>query len=96
MLSIYSEPPRLMIFMFHNFRHGAWLSMGNVDLHLIKGRPAVHEDDDLIVGHIAVTVDNDRIEELQKRLQEMGIQYRTNVSVPNPVIGQPTKQVKIY
>jgi catechol 2,3-dioxygenase-like lactoylglutathione lyase family enzyme len=31
-----------------NFRHGAWLTMGNVDLHLIKGRPAVHADDDLV------------------------------------------------
>ena len=70
--------------------------MGNVDLHLIKGRPAVHLDDDLIVGHIAVTIDNERIEELHKRLQEMGIKFRTNVSVPNPLIGKPTKQVIIY
>ena len=23
--------------------------MGNVDLHLIKGRPAVHPDDDLVI-----------------------------------------------
>ncbi len=23
--------------------------MGNVDLHLIKGRPAVHSDDDLVI-----------------------------------------------
>ena len=30
--------------------------MNNVDLHLIKGRPAVHADDDLIVGHIAIVV----------------------------------------
>ena len=31
--------------------HGAWLTMGNVDLHLIKGRPAVHADDDLVTAH---------------------------------------------
>ena len=37
-------------------RHGAWLTFGNVDLHLIKGRPAVHADDDLIVSHIAIVV----------------------------------------
>ena len=40
---------------FHD-RHGAWLTFGNVDLHLIKGRPAVHADDDLIVSHIAIVV----------------------------------------
>jgi hypothetical protein len=40
------------------FRHGAWLTFGNVDLHLIKGRPAVHSDQDLIVSHIALVVDN--------------------------------------
>ena len=37
-------------------RHGAWLTFGNIDLHLIKGRPAVHGDDDLIVSHIALVV----------------------------------------
>ena len=69
--------------------------MGNVDLHLIKGRPAVHIDDDLIVSHIAITVDNERMNELHQRLQDMGIKFRTNVSVPNPLIGRPIRQVMI-
>ena len=69
--------------------------MGNIDLHLIKGRPAVHRDDDLIVSHIAVTIDNERMEELHHRLQDMGIKFRTNVSVPNPLIGKPIRQVMI-
>jgi hypothetical protein len=35
-------------------RHGAWLTMGNLELHLIKGAPAVHDGEDLIVSHIAL------------------------------------------
>ena len=60
--------------------------MGNVDLHLIKGRPAVHADDDLIVGHIAITVSGDHMDFLRERLALMGIKFRKNVSVPNPTI----------
>ena len=67
-----------------SFRHGAWLTMGNVDLHLIKGRPAVHNDDDLIVSHIALVVSPEGMENLRKRLKAMGVQFRTNLSVPNP------------
>ncbi|XP_063712181.1 uncharacterized protein LOC134840348 [Symsagittifera roscoffensis] len=67
-------------------RHGAWLTMGNVDLHLIKGRPAVHSDDDLIVSHIALTVTGDRMETLREKLADMGVRYRNNVSVPNPTV----------
>ena len=63
-------------------RHGAWLTFGNVDLHLIKGRPAVHPDDDLIVSHLALTVSN--MPELRQRFQELNIKSRRNVSVPNP------------
>ncbi len=64
------------------FRHGAWLTFGNLDLHLIKGRPAVHEDDDLIVGHIAITVTN--MPELRKKLELLDVKSRKNISVPNP------------
>ena len=60
--------------------------MNNVDLHLIKGRPAVHPDDDLIVSHIAMTVRGDKMNELRERLQKMGTAYRKNVSVPNPTV----------
>ena len=53
-----------------------------MDLHLIKGRPAVHADDDLIVSHIAITVDD--MSALKQRLRDMKIPSRKNVSVPNP------------
>ena len=68
------------------YRHGAWLTMNNVDLHLIKGRPAVHVDDDLIVSHIALTVTNDKMKELRERLESMDVKSRKNVSVPNPTV----------
>ena len=60
--------------------------MGNVDLHLIKGRPAVHPDDDLIVSHIALTVSGEKMVLLREKLGQMGIKYRKNVSVPNPTV----------
>ena len=58
------------------------MTFGNVDLHLIKGRPAVHDDDDLIVSHIAITVSD--MSALKKRLEDMKVPSRKNVSVPNP------------
>merc|ERR1712137_134702 len=43
-------------------RHGAWFTMGNCELHLIKGKPIVHTGDDLIVGHISLETYNiDRV-----------------------------------
>ena len=38
-------------------RHGAWFTMGNIELHLILGQPAVHSGKDLIVGHISLETD---------------------------------------
>ena len=64
------------------FRHGAWLTFGNIDLHLIKGRPCVHPDDDLIVSHIAIMVTD--MTKLKERLTKMNVKSRKNVSVPNP------------
>jgi len=68
----------------HCYRHGAWLTFGNVDLHLIKGQPAVHPDDHLLVSHIAINVDEDKMEELQVRLLQLDIKYRSGISVPDP------------
>ena len=59
-----------------------------MDLHLIKGLPAVHPDDDLIVSHIAVSITN--MPELRRRLHVMGVKSRKNVSVPNPEKGDNT------
>ena len=42
----------------------------------------MHPDDDLIVSHIALTVSN--MEEMRKRLKDLNILSRKNVSVPNP------------
>ena len=73
--------------------HGAWLSFGNVDLHLIKGRPAVHLDDDLIVSHIALTVKD--MDKLRKRLYDMGVVSRKIITVPNPELKTSVDQVSI-
>ena len=82
-LSFYTDIIGMKQVLRPNFdRHGAWLTFGNVDLHLIKGRPAVHPDDDLIVSHIAITVSD--MEELRLRLKTLKVASRKNVSVPNP------------
>ena len=49
------------------------------------GRPAVHLDDDLIVGHIALDVGTeDKVKALMACLDELGVKYRENIFVPNP------------
>ena len=65
-------------------RNGAWLSIGNLALQLIPGTPAVHPDDDLIVGHIAIEVESEHMSKIREGLQQLGWQSRKNVSVPNP------------
>ena len=68
-----------LVFMHSNYylirltRHGGWLTFGNVELHLIKGTPKVHEDTDLIVSHLALEVDDGDLQDLRKRLEEMGV-----------------------
>jgi len=70
-------------------RHGAWLSMGNIQLHLIKGTPDVCQGkhpNDLIVSHIALDVSD--APAVVKRLKEIRrdkvpkLQWRQNVSIP--------------
>mmetsp|Transcript_78296 Transcript_78296/g.203496 ORF Transcript_78296/g.203496 Transcript_78296/m.203496 type:complete len:336 (-) Transcript_78296:44-1051(-) len=70
-------------------RHGAWLSMGNIQLHLIKGQPHMRRGQhpaDLIVSHIALEVADagatlERLRRLQKE-KFPGLRWRQNVSVP--------------
>jgi len=62
-------------------RHGAWFTFGNVELHLIKGQPIVHDGTNLIVGHISV--ESDDIEKVHQKLMELGIKFEQNVSVPS-------------
>lgn len=63
-------------------RHGAWLTIGNIELHLIKGVPTVHHGNDLVVGHISV--ESTDISAVLKRLDEMKVHYKQNISVPDP------------
>jgi len=64
-------------------RFGAWFTLGNINLHLINGRPNVHPDDDLIVSHIALDIGTEeKMNQLMKRLDDLGVAYRENVSVP--------------
>lgn len=61
-------------------RHGAWFTMGNLELHLIKGTPLVHSGDDLIVGHISIETFG--IDKVPGLLRKMNVPFRQNVSVP--------------
>ena len=65
------------------FRHGAWLTFGNLDLHLIKGIPAVHQKDELHVGHITVEVGAGEMSKIRERLQKLGIKPREDVWAAN-------------
>ncbi|PXF40666.1 hypothetical protein BWQ96_09621 [Gracilariopsis chorda] len=61
-------------------RHGAWLTMSNLELHLIKGTPVVPSGDDLIVGHISIeTLEIEKVPEILRRMQ---VPFQKNVSVP--------------
>ena len=55
--------------------------------HCTQGKPAVHGDQDLIVGHIALTVDSAKIEEIRVRLKQFGVPSRRNISVPGGEVG---------
>lgn len=61
-------------------KHGAWFTMGNLELHLIKGVPIVHSGDDLIVNHISIETYD--IAKIPGALRELGVPFRQNVSVP--------------
>jgi len=69
-------------------RFGAWFTMGNINLHLINGRPIVHPDDDLIVSHIAFDIGTEeKMDLLIRRFDNIGVAYRENVSVPKGTKG---------
>ncbi|CAF1607582.1 unnamed protein product, partial [Adineta ricciae] len=62
-------------------RHGAWLTMGNVELHLIKGIPAIPSVDNLQVNHLAFETSN--LNEVLIQLHRLKIEIRQNLSVTN-------------
>ena len=50
-------------------RHGAWFTLGNIEMHLIKGIPRVADGDDLIVSHIAL--ESEDVDGIIKKLRAM-------------------------
>jgi len=81
-VEFYTKVLGLPQIMRPNFdRHGAWFTFGNVELHLIKGQPIVHDGTNLIVGHISV--ESNDIERVYQKLVELGIKFEQNVSVPS-------------
>ena len=63
-----------------------------MDLHLTKGQPLIHDDKDLIVCHIAIGVTD--MPALRRKLTDMGVKYRKNISVPNAELKEPVDQVQ--
>jgi Glyoxalase/Bleomycin resistance protein/Dioxygenase superfamily len=61
-------------------RHGAWFTLGNVELQLIKVEPLVHTGSNLIVSHIAIDVSETK--KAFQRLKDMEVPLEINVSVP--------------
>eukprot|EP00438_Fugacium_kawagutii_P015469 Skav212878 [mRNA] locus=scaffold1006:101956:103305:+ [translate_table: standard] len=82
-LAFYTEIIGFQQIQRPNFdRHGAWLTMGNLELHLIKGVPNAPTGRDLIVSHIALeTVHPHKVLE---KLLEFEVPFRQNISVPDP------------
>lgn len=66
-------------------KHGAWFTMGNLELHLIKGTPIVHTGDDLVVNHISIETHD--IDKVPACLRQLGVPFRQNVSVPGGADG---------
>jgi len=62
-------------------RHGAWLTIGNIELHLIKGIPVIPPVDNLQVAHIAIETPN--VNEVVRKLNELNIDIRQSLSVTN-------------
>jgi len=82
-LAFYTEILGFQQIQRPNFnRHCAWLTMGNTELHLIKGVPNAPSGRDLIVSHIAL--DTDHPDKVLEKLRELDVPFRQNISVPDP------------
>ncbi|CAF0728130.1 unnamed protein product [Adineta steineri] len=62
-------------------RHGAWLTMGNIELHLIKGIPAIPPVDNLQVAHLAFQTSD--MNEVLRKLHELNVDVRQSLTVTN-------------
>ena len=82
-LAFYTEIIGFQQIQRPNFdRHGAWLTMGNLELHLIKGVPNAPTGRDLIVSHIAL--ETEQPHKVLEKLLEFEVPFRQNISVPDP------------
>ena len=82
-LAFYTEIIGFQQIQRPNFdRHGAWLTMGNLELHLIKGVPNAPSGRDLIVSHIALETTEPH--KVLEKLLEYEVPFRQNISVPDP------------
>ena len=82
-LAFYTEIIGFQQIQRPNFdEHGAWLTMGNVKLHLIKGVPNAPSGRDLIVPQIAL--DTNEPQKVLEKLLEYEVPFRQNISVPDP------------
>ena len=82
-LAFYTEIIGFQQIQRPNFdRHGAWLTMGNLELHLIKGVPNAPSGRDLIVSHIAL--ETEQPHKVLEKLLEFEVPFRQNISVPDP------------
>jgi len=82
-LAFYTEIIGFQQIQRPNFdRHGAWLTMGNLELHLIKGVPNAPSGRDLIVSHMALETEEPH--KVLEKLLEYEVPFRQNISVPDP------------
>jgi len=85
-VAFYSDVIGLQQIHRPNFdRYGAWFTMGNVELHLTKGTPPTRskeDDTDLITHHMAMEIHPTQVEMVKKKLQDMNVPFRQNLSVP--------------
>lgn len=74
-------------------RMGAWFTVGNLELHLIKGQAFVPTGEDLIVPHLAIETDS--VEKCIERLNKMDppVKFQMNVSVPTSDEQDIVKQI---
>ncbi|CAF1125446.1 unnamed protein product [Rotaria sp. Silwood1] len=74
-------------------RHGAWLTMGNIELHLIKGIPTIPPVDNIQVGHIAF--ETLHVDKVVKKLRELNIDVRQSVLKANTYKSKSKKKLRI-
>ena len=89
MLKTEVEVPHKIIDIHASSRHGGWLTFGNLDLHLIKGIPAVHANDEVQVGHITIEVSTLELNKIKEKLQELGVVPMGNQDMPDQVFEEP-------